>query len=223
MTNRLVFTGSIGLISYFLTFGNGLTANAFDSTPPSLGTVTVSQTSLPESGGTVVVTAQISATAYGLDQAPLFVFQQDGYSKNFSCTRPMGLRMALVSGDEKAGTYRCETDFASPLKPGVYKLMFFPLTDKGGNNSGGFINTNFSVSVGVPAPVATTSPAPTPTASPTKSPQMGITQEAYDAVVSKNSELTSQIALLQAKISSLIAVQNKFVKICSVKVKPKGC
>jgi hypothetical protein len=169
----------------------------------------------------VVVTAQINAAAYGLDQAPLFVFQQDGYSKNFSCTRPMGLRMGLVSGDEKNGTYRCETDFAPPLKPGVYKLMFFPLTDKGGNNSGGFINTNFSVSVGVPAPIVTASPIPG--ASPTKSPQITVTQESYDALLAKNSDLTSQIAQLQAKMSSLIAIQNKFVKICSAKIKPKGC
>ena len=219
MRNRIVVTAALGLVGCFLTYG--IPANAFDSTPPSLGTVTVSQNSLPETGGTVVVTAQVNATAYGLDQAPLFVFQQDGYSKNFSCTRPMGLRMALVSGDEKNGTYRCETDFASPLKPGIYKLMFFPLTDKGGNNSGGFINTNFSVSVGVPAPVVTTSP--TPAASPTKSPQMTVSQESFDALVAKNSDLISQIAQLQAKISSLTAIQNKFVKICSVKIKPKGC
>lgn len=219
MRNRIIFTAFFGLVSCFL--ANAIPANAFDSTPPSLGTVTVSQSSLPETGGTVVVTVQVNAAAYGLDQAPLFVFQQDGYSKNFSCTRPMGLRMALMSGDEKNGTYRCETDFAAPLKPGLYKLMFFPLTDKGGNNSGGFINTSFSVSVGVPAPLSTASS--TPTTSPTKPPQATVTQEAYDAIVSKNSELVSQIASLQAKMTSLIAIQNKFTKICSSKPKPKGC
>ena len=73
----------VGLVAIFLL--PLTTSNAFDSTPPSLGTVTVSQSSLPETGGTVVVTAQIAATAYGLDQAPLFVFQQDGYSKTLVC------------------------------------------------------------------------------------------------------------------------------------------
>ena len=219
MKTRIAIVASLGLSINSLAFG--VAANAFDSTPPSLGAVTVSQTSLPESGGTVVVTAQIAATAYGLDQAPLFVFQQDGYSKNFSCTRPLGLRMTLLSGDDKNGVYRCETDFASPLKPGLYKLMFFPLTDKGGNSSGNFINTNFSVSIGVPAPAVVASP--TPSAPTTKSPKASVNQENYDAIIAKNSELIGQIALLQAKIASLIEIQKKFAKICSSKLKPKGC
>jgi len=190
------------------------TSNAFDSTPPSLGTVTVSQTSLPETGGTVVVTAQITASAYGLDQAPLFIFQQDGYSKNFSCTRPMGLRMTLVAGDEKSGSYRCETDFAAPLKPGVYKLMFFPLTDKGGNSSGGFINTNFSVAIGVPAVTAKPTPKPTIYAKP----EVTSTQGSADA--GELLSLKTQVALLQSQLKTL---QAKLNKICSGKPKPKGC
>jgi hypothetical protein len=206
---KLALFGLAVIFSFPLT-----TSNAFDSTPPSLGTVTVSQTSLPETGGTVVVTAQITATAYGLDQAPLFVFQQDGYSKNFSCTRPIGLRMTLVAGDEKSGSYRCETDFAAPLKPGVYKLMFFPLTDKGGNSTGGFINTNFSVAIGVPAVAA--KPTPKPTIS--SKPEVTSTQGSADA--GELLSLKTQVAALQSQLKTL---QAKLNKICSGKPKPKGC
>ncbi len=217
---KLALMGLVVIYSLTLT-----SSNAFDSTPPSLGTVTVSQSSLPETGGTVVVTAQITATAYGLDQAPLFVFQQDGYSKNFSCTRPIGLRMTLVAGDEKSGSYRCETDLTAPLKPGVYKLMFFPLTDKGGNSSGGFISTNFSVAVGVPAVAAkpTSTPTPKPTPSVSKVVQPAINQESIDVLLESNAQLRSQVTSLQAQVKALIAIQSKYNKICSTKPKPKGC
>lgn len=205
------------IISSFLTI-NPFISNAFDSTLPSLGTVTVSQSSLSETGGTVVVTAQITATAYGLEQAPLFVFQQDGYSKNFSCTRPIAMRMALVAGDEKNGSYRCETDFATPLKPGVYKLMFFPLTDKGGNSSGGFISTNFAVAVGVPA--VAVKPTPTLTPKPTISSKPIDTSTQGSADAGDLLSLKTQVSLLQSQLKK---VQVKLNKICSAKPKPKGC
>ena len=189
------------------------TSNAFDSTPPSLGTVTVSQSSLPETGGTVVVTAQITAAVYGLEFAPIFVFQQDGYSKTFSCGKASLNYMTLVAGDEKNGSYRCETEFATPLKPGVYKLMFFPLTDKGGNKSG-FINTNFSVAIGVPAVAAKPTPKPTISSKPV----VTSTQESADA--GELLSLKTQVALLQSQLKTL---QAKLNKICSGKPKPKGC
>jgi hypothetical protein len=199
-------------------------SNGFDSTPPSLGAVTVSQNSLPETGGTVIVTAQITSNAYGLDQAPLFVLQQDGYSKNFSCTRPLAMRMALVAGDDKNGSYRCEVDLFPPLKPGVYKLLFFPLSDKGGNSTGNFISTSFSIAVGViPVPTPTPIPAPAPSKNQQKPVETGINQESFDALVSKNAELISQLNALQAKLRVLMAVQAKYTKICSAKIKPKGC
>lgn len=210
--NRLI---ALIIISSLLAI-NPFVSNAFDSTPPSLGTVTVSQSSLPETGGTVVVTAQITATAYGLEFAPLFVFQQDGYSKTFSCDKSSLNRMTLVAGDEKNGSYRCETEFATPLKPGVYKLMFFPLTDKGGNKSDGFIYTNFSVAVGVRAVAAI--PTPTPKATISSKPTVTSTQGSADA--GELLSLKTQVALLQSQLKKL---QVKLNKICSGKPKPKGC
>ena len=190
-------------------------AIAFDSTPPSLGAVTLSQNSVPETGGTVTVTAQVTSSAYGLDQAPLFTLQQQGYSKNFSCTRPSLMRMSLVSGDEKNGLYRCEADILPPLKPGVYKLVFFPLTDKGGNTTD-FINTNFSVAVGVAAPTLTPTPKPTLTSKPP------VTQPP-----SQTSDATTDVLILKSQVSSLQsqlkALEGKIKKICSAKPKPKGC
>jgi len=187
-------------------------AFAFDSTPPSLGTVTLSQNSVPETGGTVVVTAQVTSSAYGLEQAPLFILQQSGYSKNFSCTRPSAMRMSLVSGDEKNGLYRCEADILPPLKPGIYKLVFFPLTDKGGNSTNNFEYTNFSVAVGVAAPT----PKPTLTSKPTVTQPPSQTSDATTDVLT----LKSQVSSLQ---SQLKALEGKIKKICSAKPKPKGC
>jgi hypothetical protein len=74
----------------------------------------------------------------------------------------------------------------------------------------------------VTAPVAPT-PTPTPTPSATKVAQPSISQESFDALLQSNNQLKSQIASLQAQVTALIAIQNKYNKICSGKVKPKGC
>lgn len=187
-------------------------AEGFDPTPPSLGAVTVTPLALPESGGKVVLTLQATAATYGLDQLPLPTFGIQGYSKNFSCSGfPNGLRMSLISGTEKSGTYQCEINFAAPLMPGIYKLTIFPLTDKAGNTTS-FIFPSISVAVGVPV-VATTPPTPTTTLKPdADSPSAG----SINSLV----ELRNQVSRLQLQITSLNA---KLKRICSVKPKPRGC
>jgi hypothetical protein len=76
----------------------------------------------------------------------------------------------------------------------------------------------------VTAPVAPTpTPTPTPTPSATKAAQSATSQESTDVLLKSNAQLKSQIASLQAQVKSLIAIQNKYNKICSTKIKPKGC
>ena len=102
--------------------------------------------------------------------------------------------------------------------------MFFPLTDKGGNSSGGFISTNFSVAVGVLAvaakPTPTTTPTPTPTPKPTISSKPAVTSTQGSADAGELLSLKTQVALLQSQLKTL---QGKLNKICSGKPKPKGC
>jgi hypothetical protein len=202
-------------------------AGAFDTTPPTLVSATVSPVTLPESGGTVTVTAQVTS-AYELTQTPLFIFGQMGYTKNFSCTSPPVLRMTLVAGDSKNGTFRCESNFSAPLKPGIYKLTFFPLTDAGGNTTD-FITTKYSIAVEVPTPTPTPTPSATstPTPTPDAASQLTALQGQVAALLVENASLKSQVAQLAGEKSALAMqlkrIKNQLKKICTVRSKPKGC
>ena len=100
-------------------FGNP-SSIAFDSTPPTLVSATTNINTIPEEGGTIILTVVVKTSSYDLDQNPLPVVNVN--TKPFSCTGNDGLRMSLISGDAKNGTYKCNLVFTSPLKPGIYPM-----------------------------------------------------------------------------------------------------
>ncbi len=206
-------------------FTGNLQSSAFDATPPTLVSATVNTNSIPENGGTIILTAVIKTSSYDLDQNPLPVVNVN--NKPFSCTGKDGLRMSLISGDAKSGTYRCELIFASPLKPGIYAMTIFPLTDKAGNTTG-FLDPKINITIGNPqvTPTPTPTPKPTPTPTPTKN-----TNNDQSLVIA---DLTSQIVALRNQVTSLESQLKKSAgatnsglaklkKICAVRPKPKGC
>ena len=135
--------------------------------------------------------------------------------------------MTRESGDEFSGTWIQDIAVKPGLMPGIYELSIFPLTDKLQNGTFFLGCPGQEVLYGSPTIIATPTPTPTPTRtatpSPTKDAQSSISQESYNALIESNTQLKNQLAILQAQLKSLIAVQNKFKKICSVKIKPKGC
>ncbi len=213
------------LVACILTISANSPSSAFDSTLPILVSASTNTNSVPETGGTVVLTVVVKTSSYDFDQNPLPVVNVN--TRPFSCTGKDGLRMSLLSGDAKNGTYKCDMIFTSPLKPGVYPMTIFPLTDKGGNTTG-FLDPKINITIGNPqvTPVPTPSPTPTPTPTPTKN--VTLDQSAVIA------DLSSQLALLKSQITNLEAqlkkstgatnsAMAKLKKICLAKPKPKGC
>lgn len=196
-----------------------ISSSAYDSSPPVLSDVSLSNFKLPEEGGTVTLSARVSSPSYGLEQNPLPVFSVEGNSKTWSCTSsPM--RMTLVSGDDKNGAYKCEINFVAPLMPGSYKLKFFPLTDKAGNATS-FIDPNVTLVIGN---VIAVSPSPSAVAS-VKSVTELESQNA--ALAAKVTEFQKTMTNIQAELTKLqqlnLTLRNKLTKICAIKPKPKGC
>lgn len=200
-------------------------SSAFDSTIPILVSATTNTNSVSENGGTITLTVVTKTSSYDLDQNPLPVVYVN--TKPFSCTGNDGLRMSLISGDGKNGTYKCDIIFTSPLKPGIYAMTIFPLTDKGGNTTG-FLDPKINITIGNLQ--ITPSPAPSPTATPTPTPTKNVTLD-QSAVIA---DLSTQLALLKSQITNLEAQLKKSTgatnsavaklkKICLAKPKPKGC
>lgn len=137
--------------------------------------------------------------------------------------------MTRERGDEFSGIWIQDIAVKPGLMPGIYELSIFPLTDKLQNGTffigcpGQEVLYGSPTLIATPAPIATPTPAPIATPSPTKDAQSSISQESYNAIIESNAQLKNQIAFLQAQLKSLLAIQNKYKKICSVKIKPKGC
>jgi hypothetical protein len=224
-------------------------AGAFDPTPPVLVSATVSPTTLPESGGPVIVTIVVSSPAYGLARPPAIMFRLNtnlsrvisflpnddlGRVQNFVVT-------TLVSGDAKSGTYRATANFAAPIMPGVYGLTILELEDAAQNRRD-LIQTSATVTViAVAAPTPT--PTPSATASPTSTPSMTLSpttaatsqidlaeqllalQDQVARLTAANAALANQVTILKnaSSLSLAVKLQAKLAKICAVRPKPKGC
>jgi hypothetical protein len=226
---KIGFLLPIILMSALLSqFGNS-SGFAFDTTPPTLVSATTNINAIPEEGGTIVLTVVVKTSSYDLDQNPLPVVNVN--NRPFSCTGSDGLRMTLLSGDARNGTYRCNMVFNSPLRPGIYPLTIFPLTDKGGNTTG-FLNPKIDITIGTPT--TTPTPTPTPTPKPTPTPTPTPTRNAIVDQTAVIAELNLQIASLKSQVASLDSQLKKSIstakssvaklnKICSSKPKPKGC
>jgi hypothetical protein len=210
-----------------LSIANSSAVVAFDSTPPSLVSASVNTKSVPEEGGTVVLEVSVKTSSYDLVDNPLPVVNVN--NKPFSCTGSDGLRMTLISGDRKNGNYRCNIIFTAPLKPGIYPLTIFPLTDKGGNTTN-FINPNINITIGSPVitptptatPIQTITPKPTPTTSNVND-QLTIISELKSQINSLNIKISNLEAQLKSRDAAQNTLQKRLQKICSSKPKPKGC
>jgi len=212
------------LVVLVLGTGSPVSAIAFDSTPPKVESCTVSPRLISDvSGGTVRVTIKV-VSKNGLSSNVLSVLNLK--SNTSSATRQLGgFVMTRQSGDEFLGIYVQDISVKPGLMPGIYELSIFPLTDKLQNGTFFLGCPGQEVLYGSPIPIATPTPSrtPTPSPSPTKDTQSSISQESYNAIIELNTQLKNQIAVLQAQLKSLTAVQNKYKKICSAKIKPKGC
>ena len=212
------------LVVLILSTGSSGSAIAFDSTPPKVESCTVSPRLISDvSGGNVRVTIKV-VSKNGLSSNVLSVLNLKNNTS--SATRQLGgFIMTRESGDEFSGTWIQDIAVKPGLMPGIYELSIFPLTDKLQNGTFFLGCPGQEVLYGSPTIIATPTPTPTRTAtpSPTKDAQSSISQESYNALIESNTQLKNQLAILQAQLKSLIAVQNKFKKICSVKIKPKGC
>jgi hypothetical protein len=223
-------------------------AGAFDPTPPVLVSATVSPTTLPESGGPVIVTLVVSSPAYGLALPPAIMFQMNPNLNRYISFLPNDdqgqvrsfVFTTLVSGDAKSGTYRATANFAAPIMPGVYGLIITDLKDAG-QNSTSVIRTSATVTVTANA-VAAPTPTPTPsaTASPTSTPlvtpsptttqidltsQLKTLQDQVARLTAANAALANQVTILKnaSSLSLAVKLQAKLAKICAVRPKPKGC
>jgi len=196
--------------------GNADKALAFDATPPKLENCKVTPNILPASGGELVFTARITSVN-GLDRTPVVRMF------NKSMTRWIAdiVSVDLISGDSKLGEYQGKVTVKANLAPDRYYVTFDPLWDVSQNRTQMIWCFDAFVDYAGYTPPKP-SPSPTPTSTP-KNAQPSISQENYNALVASNLQLRSQIASLQAQVKALIAIQNKYNKICSSRVKPKGC
>jgi len=196
--------------------GNADKALAFDATPPKLENCKVTPNILPASGGELVFTARITSVN-GLDRTPVVRMF------NKSMTRWIAdiVSVNLISGDSKLGEYQGKVTVGANLAPDRYYVTFDPLWDVSQNRTQKIWCFDAFVDYAGYTPPKP-SPSPTPTSTP-KNAQPSISQENYDALVASNLQLRSQIASLQAQVKALIAIQNKYNKVCSSRVKPKGC
>jgi len=196
--------------------GNADKALAFDATPPKLENCKVTPNILPASGGELVFTARITSVN-GLDRTPVVRMF------NKSMTRWIAdiVSVDLISGDSKLGEYQGKVTVKANLAPDRYYVTFDPLWDVSQNRTQMIWCFDAFVDYAGYTPPKP-SPSPTPTSTP-KNAQPSISQENYDALVASNLQLRSQIASLQAQVKALIAIQNKYNKVCSSRVKPKGC
>ena len=212
------------LVVLILSTGSSGSAIAFDSTPPKVESCTISPRLVSDvSGGNVRVTIKV-VSKNGLSSNVLSVLNLKNNTS--SATRQLGgFILTRESGDEFSGTWIQDIAVKPGLMPGIYELSIFPLTDKLQNGTFFLGCPGQEVLYGSPTLLATPTPTRTPTStpSPTKDAQSSISQESYNAIIESNTQLKNQLAILQAQIKSLIAVQNKYKKICSVKIKPKGC
>jgi hypothetical protein len=196
--------------------GNADKALAFDATPPKLENCKVTPNILPASGGELVFTARITSVN-GLDRTPVVRMF------NKSMTRWIAdiVSVDLISGDSKLGEYQGKVTVKANLAPDRYYVTFDPLWDVSQNRTQMIWCFDAFVDYAGYTPPKP-SPSPTPTSTP-KNAQPSISQENYNALVASNLQLRSQIASLQAQVKALIAIQNKYNKVCSSRVKPKGC
>ena len=196
--------------------GNADKALAFDATPPKLENCKVTPNILPASGGELVFTARITSVN-GLDRTPVVRMF------NKSMTRWIAdiVSVDLISGESKLGEYQGKVTVKANLAPDRYYVTFDPLWDVSQNRTQMIWCFDAFVDYAGYTPPKP-SPSPTPTSTP-KNAQPSISQENYDALVASNLQLRSQIASLQAQVKALIAIQNKYNKVCSSRVKPKGC
>jgi len=196
--------------------GNADRGLAFDASPPKLENCKVTPNILPASGGELVFTARITSVN-GLDRTPVVRMF------NKSMTRWIAdiVSVDLISGDSKLGEYQGKVTVKANLAPDRYYVTFDPLWDVSQNRTQMIWCFDAFVDYAGYTPPKP-SPSPTPTSTP-KNAQPSISQENYDALVASNLQLRSQIASLQAQVKALIAIQNKYNKVCSSRVKPKGC
>jgi hypothetical protein len=196
--------------------GNADKALAFDATPPKLENCKVTPNILPASGGELVFTARITSVN-GLDRTPVVRM----FNKSMTRWIADVVSVPLISGDSKFGEYQGKVTVKANLAPDRYYVTFDPLWDVSQNRTQMIWCFDAFVDYAGYTPPKP-SPSPTPTSTP-KNAQPSISQENYDALVASNLQLRSQIASLEAKVKALIAIQNKYNKVCSSRVKPKGC
>jgi hypothetical protein len=196
--------------------GNADKALAFDATPPKLENCKVTPNILPASGGELVFTARITSVN-GLDRTPVVRM----FNKSMTRWIADVVSVELISGDSKFGEYKGKVTVKANLAPDRYYVTFDPLWDVSQNRTQMIWCFDAFVDYAGYTPPKP-SPSPTPTSTP-KNAQPSISQENYDALVASNLQLRSQIASLQAQVKALIAIQNKYNKVCSSRVKPKGC
>jgi len=200
---------SLAILGSFGTFS----AYAFDSTPPTVDSCSVTPSSLPDTGGTITATIHITSLngVSGLPVAP-FYLQGD-------TTRQLGgLTLQLQSGDIKSGTWTETVNVPGNLMPGKYVMTIFPLSDTAQNSTKSFYACpNAVVQYGT-----VNTPMPTPSASP-------ISQGAPD-YLSQIVALQSQVASLTAEVQKMnsyklqvLNLTNQLHRICAVKKKPAGC
>lgn len=199
-------------------------AKAFDTTPPKVLSCDVSPRTLPSTGGTLTVTAQISAVNE-LDRPVIIRMINREYNRWIADV----ISVNRISGDFKLGSYTSTFNVAGNLKPDRYYLKFDPLWDKAQNSDRQVYECpNVYVDYGgYVAPTPTPSPSinPIPTTSSTKA----STSSTNNSLVlaAQVDALTKQVTVLQVQLknlqASLAKSQNKLDRICKKKPAPKGC
>jgi hypothetical protein len=203
---------------------------AYNPTKPSVTQCSASTTTLPDSGGSLQITMHV------VDPTPVNlvivnVMNTAGDSVAFG-------RLTLSSGTETDGDWSSSFVVKADLKPDAYSVWAQNVMDTSNNGITFYtcpgLKINYGTSTVVAAPPA---PAATPKATASAAP-----------IQNTNSDLTAQIADLKAQLensrmsdqklvstitelqkqlkesmSLLTATNLKLKKICSQKIKPKGC
>ncbi len=196
-------------------------ASAFDATPPSVESCTISPRVVSDvTGGNIRVTIKVKSSN-GLSSNVLSVLNMKNNSSN-TLRQLGGFIMSRESGDEFSGTWVQDIAVKPGLMPGIYELSIFPLEDKVQNRTSFLACPGQDVSYGVVAPTPTPTPRATPIASPKPSPlaTASLAPNTQNESVAVIANLQSQLALLRAQ---MMALDSKLKKICSLKPKPKGC
>lgn len=203
---------------------------AYNPTKPSVTQCSASTTTLPDTGGSLQITMHV------VDPTPvnLVVVNVMNATGDFIAFG----RLNLSSGTETEGDWSNTFTVKPDQKPGAYSVVAQHVMDTSNNDITFYTCPGLTINYGTsavvitpPAPVAT--PKPSATAAPVQNTNQDLIAQIADLKAQlENSRMSDQKLVgtitelqrqLKESMSQLATTNLKLKKICSQKVKPKGC